>query len=235
MLRGSSVVRRSAHVCATCGTGFIGGVHGKFCSPKCDDEYTQQRLRRLRCFRCNQPPRLMRWMRVSPTHEAPLCGTDECVIAWHPPDGWPDPTVRKLRKERQHDPIFVLSPAPRGDALLSEVDALTIYGRLRADPAMYEVMRAVINLLLETTTSGLPSNPYRDVPAFRILDLARALRQTLGDIRPGTLDHHLLECSSCMANARQHRMCAKGARMYAEECRLEFPMGLDNVQWSAPY
>jgi len=169
---------------------------------------------------------MFRWIRVSPTYEAPLCGSDECVIAWHPPRGWPNPTTRKLRKERYHDPLFVLKDSPRADALLAEIDTLAVYGRIRADPMMYELVRAALNLLIETATTGLPSNPYREVPAFRILDLARAMRQTLHD-SDGELDRHLLECQQCALHlGRRARMCDVGLKLYIAEQGLEFPQTL---------
>jgi predicted nucleic acid-binding Zn ribbon protein len=219
-------VYRRPHVCRTCGTPFVAGGDARFCSPKCLDQWDQQRTRRYRCFRCNKPPKLMRWVRVSPDQEAPLCGTDECVIAWRPTGGWPDPTTRPLRRERLSDPTFVVSPPPRADALSSEIALLARHGRFRAEDTVYDVFYAVLNLLMDMRTTGLPSNPWREVPAFRILDLARAMRFTLGDIKEGSLDHHLLTCTACYtATTKRRGICRTGQALYIQELGLHDEMG----------
>jgi len=219
-------IHRRPHICRTCGTQFVAGGDARFCSPKCLDQWDQQRTRRYRCFRCNKPPQMLRWVRVSPNEEAPLCGTDECVIAWRPSQGWPEPTTRPLRRERQSDPTFVLAPPPRTDALTTEVALLAYHGRIPADERVYNVVHAAVNVMIEARTIGLPSNPWREVPAFTILDLARALRFLLGDIKEGSLDQHLLTCPRCYHGSDLHtKMCKVAAQMYADEVGLRDEMG----------
>jgi len=199
--------------------GFLGADDAEFCSDACVDEFGQQRLKRYRCFRCNKTPVLFKWVRVSPTAEAPLCGTDECVIAWRPQRGWPDVTTRPLRRERHYDPLFVLTPPPRSDALTGEVLTLARNGRFKADETMHDVVRCAINLIIETATEGVPSNPWRQVPVFRVLDLTRALRHLLGDIKEGSFEHHLLTCLLCSGaiKMKNHRLCNTGYRLQAAE------------------
>jgi len=216
--------RKLPHVCATCGTPYVAGGDSRFCTQQCFDQYERQKTRRLRCYRCNQPPRLYTWVRVSPDQEAPLCGTDECVIAWHPRGGWPEPTTRPLKKERFLAPTLRLGLPPRADALTSEAVLLARNGRLRATAEALPLVEAAINLLAETATSGLPSNPYRQVPAFRIIDLARALRMLLGDLVEGSLDHHLLTCATCLSSdTNRRRLCKTAEQMYAAELGLLLP------------